>query len=337
MTKRLRRPLAPWTLALQVVLTYAPLFLIGAEWRGMGGFAAGSVLAVLRGRAGALAFGAVLAADWAAQRLSGLSYEESAVALAVTLMIGLVAASLMRIACRLSWMRRAEASAIQRALQDERIRIGRDLHDLLAARLTFAALRGELVNRYLGVEDERARSELRGLLMLTRGVLADMRSMAHGFGDRTLHEEMDTARTVLGGMGLVVTVRDGARVPPGEVENLFAVAVGEAVTNVLRHSEADACAITLGQDRETVTLAVANNGVSAPPGSVEVAPGHGLGNLAARAAELGGTCTARVTPAGWFRFTVVCPVKERDRRRGAAIPLDAQCAPRRDDYAHRAL
>ncbi|MGA4838292.1 sensor histidine kinase [Streptomyces sp. G45] len=336
LTKRLQRPLLPWSLVLQVLLTYGPLFFLGVEWRGMGGFAAGSVLAVLRGWAGITGYAAVLAAEAATSRHSGLSYADSAVAVAVTAVIGLVVAALMRVACRLSWMRHAEATAIDRALQDERVRIGRDLHDVLAARLTFAALRGELVNRYLGVEDERARSELRGVLKLTRGVLADMRSMAHGFGDRTLREQLDTARAALGDLGVAVTVRDEAHVPAGGVENLFTVAVSEAVTNVLRHSEADLCGITVERhDDEAIVLTVANNGVSEPDGPVDIVPGHGLGNLAARAAEFGGRCTARVGSCGWFQFTMVCPVTGPDRPRAGATPLAGRCAPRPGGYAPR--
>ncbi|MER8002645.1 histidine kinase [Streptomyces sp. NPDC095613] len=338
--RRIHRPYVICTLTLQTALTYLPPLLVNLEWHGLGGFAAGSVLAVLRDRKGVAGLAMVAVCDWAACRYGGLSYVETTLSVLVTIAVGVGVATLIRTTCRLASVHRAEASAIRKALQEERMRIGRDMHDLLAARLTFAVLRGELASRHIGSEDERARSELRGVLKLTRGALSDLRSLAHSFGDFSLIGELDHARALLGGVGVSVTVHEATRIPPGETETVFAVAVRESVTNILRHSEARACCFLVYRRQNEYVLSVVNDGAELPPGPVEATHGHGLANLASRAASTGGTCTARCTPTGMFELTVVSP-QRAPARTAVPIPLPGpgtSCkeTPRRDDYAPRA-
>ncbi|MFD7709347.1 sensor histidine kinase [Streptomyces sp. NPDC059785] len=333
--KKFRR-FSLWMPALQTVLTYVPCLAVRTLWPGMGGFVAGAALAALRGGRGTGVFVAILAVDAAVSRQNGLSYVESAVAAGVTLGVGLAVATLLRIACRLSWMRRAEDHAIRSALQDERQRIGRDMHDLLASRLAFASIRGELANRHLGSQNERARSEVRNMVGLTREVLADMRSMAHDFGDLSFRGEIRNARSLLEGIGVKVTVREDVAIPSGEIGNLFATAVREFVANILRHSEATTCTIALGRSGDAILLSVLNDGVRGARRPTAPAPGHGLANLTSRAAELGGHCRAGSPVAGRFLVTVSCPAKAQAGSPAAATPLPARCAPRRDGFAHRA-
>ncbi|MET7690693.1 histidine kinase [Streptomyces sp. NPDC005483] len=331
--RRLRR-FSVWTLVLQGVLTYLPCLAFHTLWPGMGGFVAGAGAAGLRGRRGTGAFLTVLVVDTSVSWRDGVPYTEAAVGLVVTLVVGLAVAALLRIACRLDWICRAEAQAVRNALQDERLRIGRDMHDLLASRLAFAAIRGELANRHLGRQNERARSELRSLLGLTREVLADMRSMAHEFGTLSLRCELDNARSLLESMGVTVNVREETAIPYGEIQNLFAAAVRESVTNILRHSEATQCTIVLRSKGETILLSVLNDGTHGTHRSAST--GQGLANLAARASELGGRCRAWTPREGRFLVTVSCPASASTDRREAAIPPAVQCAPRPDGFAHQA-
>ncbi len=334
--KKIRR-FSLWSLHLQALLTYVPSVAIGVMWPGMGGFIAGAAAGVLRGWRGTGAFLGVLLVDLAVSRRNGLSYTESAVAGAVTLTVGLAVTALVRLACRLAWMHRSEDQAVRSALQDERLRIGRDMHDLLASRLAYATIRGELANRYLGNQNERARSELNSLVGLTREVLVDMRSMAHEFGVLSFRNELENAQSLLRSVDVDVAVNEEATVLPVEIQNFFATVVRESVANILRHSEATLCTVSVRRKGDVFVLSVLNNGVRDAHDVVAPESGRGLSNLALRAAELGGRCRAWAPSVGHFELIASCPVKPPSLRLGAAIPLPGRCVQRRDDFEHRVL
>ena len=94
----------------------------------------------------------------------------------------------------------------------------------------------------------------------------------------------------------IVTKVDAAPEPlPATVDAAFGVVMREAVTNLLRHSSATGCRITLTVCADSAILEVANDGLSGKA----TAPGSGIGNLSVRLAELGGTLTAGPDD-GWF-------------------------------------
>jgi two-component system sensor histidine kinase DesK len=325
----------------QAALTYLPVLAWGVEWPAMAGFAAGSAQAVLGGLAGNVSFGVIVAAAWPAALCSGLPQYQAATVTAVTAAVGLGVAALMRMAWRLRRLDHAQDTAVRDAAHQERMRISRDLHDLVASRLTMAALRGELAERYLTDQDERARAELRTAVALTRDALTDLRSLAHRIQTLSLACELKVARATLRAVGMDVTIRREPCRLAAEVENVLAAALREAVTNLLRHSTADRCRITVRRRNGQVVLCVANDGVPREPRVVAQArelsrERRGLGNLSGRASAVGGTCTTAVTPDGWFLLTVACPELRPDPRLRAASRRPGRSGPRRDDCAPRA-
>ncbi|MFF4797267.1 sensor histidine kinase [Streptomyces sp. NPDC001351] len=326
-----------WTIGLQALLTYLPPLAFGVQWPGMAGFVAACALVVLRGPLGNVVFAANVAGAWALGRASGLSYGETTCVTAVTVVIGLGVAALIRLTWRQVRISRMESGIVRGAAQDERVRIARDLHDLLASRLTTVTLRAEMVDRYVGVQDDRARTELRQMMGLTREVLRDVRSLAHECWDLSLREELDNVCRVLDGVGIEVSVVGDTDVADGEAGLLLAVTLREAMANLLRHSEATHCRITFRADDERIELCVRNDGVGKAARRIGKVSGLGLGNLAIRAAALGGSCTASVSRDGWFSLTVACPTDAtRKRTSPAATPLHGQCGPRPADRVPRA-
>jgi two-component system sensor histidine kinase DesK len=87
------------------------------------------------------------------------------------------------------------------------------------------------------------------------------------------------------------------------VDELFGWALREGVTNVLRHSAATSCAISVRRTERRLVLTIENDGASAAGGD----GGHGLNGLAARAAALSGTATSESSPNGHFRLIVEVP------------------------------
>jgi len=131
------------------------------------------------------------------------------------------------------------------AVENERTRFARDLHDILGHSLTVITVKAELASRLLDVDVERARAELTDLERLSRDALADVRRAVEGYRELTLPGELSRARTALAAAEIRAEVPGAADDVPTELRELFAWAVREGVTNVIRHSGATSCTVVL--------------------------------------------------------------------------------------------
>ncbi len=175
---------------------------------------------------------------------------------------------------------RAQQDNARLAVEGERARFSRDLHDILGHSLTVITVKAELANRLLDVDPERARAELIDLEALSREALRDVRSAVEGYRDLSLSGELTRARHALAAAGVRADLPGNVEVVAPELRELFAWAVRETVTNVIRHSGADRCSITVAADR----LRVCDDGRGrAAAGS----DGAGLNGLRERAAQAG--------------------------------------------------
>ncbi len=185
------------------------------------------------------------------------------------------------------------------AVENERSRFARDLHDILGHSLTVITVKAELANRLLDVDVQRARAELADLERLSRDALADVRRAVEGYRELTLPGELARARTALAAAEIRAEVPGAADDVPTELRELFAWTVREGVTNVLRHSGATCCQVIL-----TDSIAeVRDNG--AGPGAHDQT-GSGLSGLRERAAAVGGTVVTEALQPG-FSLKVVVP------------------------------
>jgi two-component system, NarL family, sensor histidine kinase DesK len=113
--------------------------------------------------------------------------------------------------------------------------------------------------------------------------LQEVRAAVHGYGRVDLAEQLETARLVLTSAGIDAAVEvDPVDLDPASSQ-LVAATVREAVTNLLRHSEARAASLALTQEAGRVTLVIMNDGLHTAP----TAAGLGLAGLADRAAQAG--------------------------------------------------
>ena len=144
-----------------------------------------------------------------------------------------------------------------------------------------------------------ARREIEGLTGVARDALRDMRAVTHDQHTASLDRELAGAAALLAAAGVQAQLDLDLPGLAAADEQVLAWAVREGVTNVLRHSQASACAITAGRRNGSVWLEVVNDGVTSPAGD-----GSGLGGLAARARVLGGTVTAGPGTDGRFRLLV---------------------------------
>ena len=184
------------------------------------------------------------------------------------------------------------------ALEDERNRFARDLHDILGHSLTVITVKAELANRLVDVDADRAKDELADLERLSRDALADVRRAVEGYRELTLPGELARARVALSAAEIAADLPNTTDDVPSDRRELFAWAVREGITNVIRHSGARRCSVVLGEH----AVEVRDDGRGADsPGT-----GHGLTGLRERAAALGGTVVTQSLHPG-FSLRVVIP------------------------------
>ncbi len=198
---------------------------------------------------------------------------------------------------------RAHQKNAELAVENERTRFARDLHDILGHSLTVITVKAELANRLLDVDVERARAELTDLERLSRDALADVRRAVEGYRELTLPGELARARTALAAAEIEAELPNSTDEVPSHLRELFAWTVREGVTNVIRHSGATRCEVRLGPDAaEVVDDGGGADGAAsgAVSGAEAGRSGSGLVGLRERASAVGGTVTTQVgEPRGY--------------------------------------
>ncbi len=209
----------------------------------------------------------------------------------------------------------------QLAVEAERERFARDLHDVLGHSLSVITLKAELAGRLLPDRPGEARRHVNELEQVAREALGEVRETVSGYRRPTLAGELAGARMALDAAGIELRLERGDEELPGEVEALLAWTVREATTNVIRHSGARRCEIAIapaGENGSRVARAqisddgrgVAGNGARVGEAG---ASGNGLDGLRERAAQLDGEIVAATLPGGGFRLSVTVPLKEAAR------------------------
>jgi two-component system, NarL family, sensor histidine kinase DesK len=147
----------------------------------------------------------------------------------------------------------AQATITDLAVQAERTRFARDLHDILGHSLTVLTVKAELAGRLVGIDPDRAGHEIADVEQLARQALADVRAAVSGYREATLPRELASARAALEAAGIVAELPGAVDDVPPERRELLAWAVREGVTNVVRHSKARHAWVRL--DRDGVEIA----------------------------------------------------------------------------------
>ncbi|MEU8118846.1 histidine kinase [Spirillospora sp. NPDC049024] len=301
-----------WTFLALIVLVYLPMPWFTGNWIDMQLFVVVSAIMLLRGAAAAAAallpaVGTLVAlilsppGDYAdvgvVERVAWAAFWLSA-----GFTIGVVATCgsvwLVRIADELQATRTELAEV---AIGRERLRVSRDLHDLLGQSLAAVSLKGDLALRLLSKDPAAARAQIENLTLVAREALVGMRAVARNEHSVSLEEETRGVAALLDAAGIEARVE--VRLPDLDpaVQDVLAWAVREGVTNVLRHSDARTCSITARRRGGAVRLEIVNDGMREPKGE-----GSGLAGLAERARALSGSVSADGA-RGRFRLLVDVP------------------------------
>src|SRR5215471_8650577 len=214
---------------------------------------------------------------------------------------------------------RAEDERARRAVLEERTRIARELHDVVAHHMSLIAVRAETAPYRLDDLSESARAEFGSLSEVAREALAEMRRLLGVLrhdqpADLAPQPELadlpslvDTARQA----GLAVELSVPAaldHVPSGVGVCAYRI-VQESLSNASQHAPGSAVTVSVDQDSGAVLLRVANGpgGPADPPGNNH-GPGHGLTGMRERVALLGGSLSAGPSSDGGFVVSAVLPL-----------------------------
>ncbi len=170
----------------------------------------------------------------------------------------------------------------------ERERIARDLHDLLGHTLSTITLKAELASRLSERDPSRAAAEMRDVERVSRDALAQVRQAVRGYRAQGIQGELANAKLSLSAAGIAFDYYAEPQQLDGERESVLALALREAVTNVVRHAQARHCTVRLEREGSFATLSVQDDGIGGAD-----AHGNGLSSMAARLQTVGGTLRVR--------------------------------------------
>ena len=207
-----------------------------------------------------------------------------------------------------------QAFAAERATKiAERERIARDLHDVLGHTLSVIVLKSELAGRLLERDPERARMEIADVERISREALAEVRQTISSYRQESLQAEFVRAKSTLETAGLVVESHtDKTSLTPAQ-ENVLALVLREAVTNVVRHAQAETCRLNLQNLNGVCRLEIQDDG----RGGLHT-EGVGLRGMRERIEALGGTLHQDDPQAqAGTRLTITLPLATNTRRQAA--------------------
>ncbi|GAA4071207.1 sensor histidine kinase [Actinomadura miaoliensis] len=216
----------------------------------------------------------------------------------------------------------AEQSATRladQAVAEERLRIARELHDVVAHSMSLIAVKAGVANHVAEERPEEARDALRVIESASRGALAEMRQLlgvlrTGGPADAELAPAPGLAglaglveRAALAGVRVELELRVG-ELPEGVALSAYRI-VQEALTNVVKHAAPARCRVLVEADGHEVRIEVTDDGPGARTLPPDPAPGagHGLIGMRERAMMYGGDFTAGPRPEGGFAVRARLP------------------------------
>jgi two-component system, NarL family, sensor histidine kinase DesK len=184
----------------------------------------------------------------------------------------------------------------------ERMRVSRDLHDLLGQSLSAVSLKGDLAIVLLRSDPPAAEAEIRSLTEVAREALRDIRHVVHGEHPVSLRNETQGAAALLTAASINAHIDVELHDLVPAVDELFGWATREGVTNMLRHSQAATCSIRATRQEGAALLEIVNDGARSTNGT-----GTGVTGLTERAQLLSGQVKAGPLEDGHYRLSVEVP------------------------------
>ncbi|MFJ8977790.1 sensor histidine kinase [Streptomyces sp. NPDC102282] len=234
-----------------------------------------------------------------------------------TFISGAVTAAILTLSETVTELRATRQELARNAVEQERLRFSRDLHDLLGHTLSVVVVKSEAARRLAPHDIDAAIAQVTDIESVGRQALTEIREAVTGYREGSLATELDRAGPVLAAAGIEAAVHRTGPPPGPQADALLGWVAREAVTNAVRHSGATRCVFTLGSTPGGVRLTVTDDGTGPedPEGPVR---GTGLKGLAERLAAAGGSLESGPGPDGGFAVTAELPADTGSGTEGAA-------------------
>ena len=214
----------------------------------------------------------------------------------------------------------AQLAEARRAVTEERLRIARELHDVVAHSLSLIAVQAGVGNYVASTRPDEAARALGSIEATSRGALGEMRRLLDLLRDgdpagpdlAPAHRLADLGQLITGTADAGVTVQlevhgNQRDLPPGADLAAYRI-VQEALTNVVKHAHTTACRVVVTYQPDAVSVEITDDGRGAPAGAAPAYPGHGIAGMAERAGLYGGELQAGPLPGGGFRVAARLPL-----------------------------
>ncbi|MFD1334502.1 sensor histidine kinase [Oceanobacillus iheyensis] len=157
----------------------------------------------------------------------------------------------------------ANQKIAQLIVLEERERIARDLHDTLGQKLSLMGLKSELAGKLVDAKPESAKKEMADIHQTARTALKEVRELVAGMKGTKLKDELIRVRQLLGVAQITCEIEDNINHSevPLLIENVLSMCLKEAVTNVVKHSEATECKIVVKQTPDKWMIRIIDNGI----------------------------------------------------------------------------
>lgn len=166
---------------------------------------------------------------------------------------------------------------------EERQRIARDLHDTLGQKLSLIGLKSDLARKLISKNPEQARKELKDVQQTARTALNEVRKLVSSMRSIKIEDELVLITQILNAAKIKYNIVNDCKLLNLSLltENILSMCLKEAITNVVKHSEATFCKISIEQTWKEIIITVKDNGTFKTPNEIDI-NGHGLAGMKER-------------------------------------------------------
>ncbi|MEK3874887.1 sensor histidine kinase [Paenibacillus sp. FSL M7-0420] len=205
--------------------------------------------------------------------------------------------------------------------REERVRIARDLHDTMGHTLSLITLKSQLVERLVVKNPERAQAEAREIQRTSRAALRQVRELVSEMRAVSVAEELAEAAEMLRSAEIALEVEGDAALPgvSGLTQSILSLCIKEGITNIVKHSRADQCRISIVMTPGEVQITLEDNGIGVDASGsegTERRDGNGMKGMGERLALIDGSLTLAPRPGGGTMLRVVTPRVVKDGKDG---------------------
>lgn len=172
--------------------------------------------------------------------------------------------------------------------REERLRIARDLHDTLGHTLSLITLKSQLVAKLVNKDGERAINEAREIEKTSRSALTQVRELIDDMRMITISDELIEAKALLEAANISFTISNNEVFDDALIltQNIVSMCIREAVTNVVKHSYASRCDVSIVKQTGALHIAITDDGTGF---SLNKSRGNGLKGMEERLHIIDGT------------------------------------------------